>query len=477
MKQHNNLPTCFALAVLSCGGCTTISPKAGMNDVERSANERFGMRVEWIQDQAEDDAVRQTVQSMLASELSVDAAVQISLLNNPALQAEYEKLAISQADLVQAGLIRNPVFSGFARFPDRSPSATNVELGIVYDFLDVLMRAGRMRLAATQFEQTRASVTHRVIEHATQTKAAFYGLQAAQQVEDVSRTIVDAGATSLELAARMNAAGNLSELALANEQALLEQARLDLAGVLAERLEARERMNRLLGVWGQDTGWKIGSRLPNVPGEETALEHLESEAVRNRFDLAGAKCEVDALSQSLEIARTWRWGTVAEIGVSGERDSGRQWTMGPTLSVEIPIFDQRQAVIARLEAELRESQNRLAALAIGIRSEVRSIRQRMLIHRDVAKHFRDVVVPLRERIVSLSQEQYNFMLIGAFELISARQREREVYRQFISAVRDYWIARSQLEAAIGRSMSVENEDQMDVPPKHELESSGHRHGG
>jgi len=454
-----------------------MSPKAGMNDVESAARERLGQHVEWIQGRVEDEAVRLAVQSMLATELSVDVAVQISLLNNPALQAEYEKLAMSQADLVQAGLLRNPVFSGFARFPDRSPSASNIELGIVFDFLDLLMRSSRMQLTESQFERTKAHVAHRVLDHATQTKGAFYNLQGAQQVEDVMTALVDSGEASLELARRMRTAGNLSELALANEQALLEQARLDLAGALAETLEAREQMNRLLGVWGQDTRWTIGSRLPNVPVEESAIEHLESDAIRNRFDLAAAKHEVEAMSQALRIARTWRRSAVADVGVSAERDTGRQWMTGPTVSLEIPIFDQRQAAIARLEAHLRESQQRFAALAIGIRSEVRSIRDRMLIHRSVAEHYRDVVVPLRERIVSLSQEQYNFMLIGAFELISARQREREVYRQFIGAVRDYWIARSQLEAAIGTSLPFRSEDSMNETPKDKQAQQGNHHGG
>jgi cobalt-zinc-cadmium efflux system outer membrane protein len=80
--------------------------------------------------------------------LTVDAAVQVALLTNRALQVSYEKLGLAQAALVQAGLLRNPVFAGQGRFPGRPPAGTNLELAVVQDFLDVLTLSARKSLAA-----------------------------------------------------------------------------------------------------------------------------------------------------------------------------------------------------------------------------------------------------------------------------------------------------------------------------------------
>jgi len=47
---------------------------------------------------------------------------------------------------------KNPVFFGLTRFPDKSPSMTNLEFAITQNFLDILMLPARKKLAAMQFE-------------------------------------------------------------------------------------------------------------------------------------------------------------------------------------------------------------------------------------------------------------------------------------------------------------------------------------
>src|SRR5262249_1304801 len=119
-----------------------------------------------------------------------------------------------------------------------------------------------------------------------------------------------------------------------------------------------------------------------------------------------------------------------------------------------PIFDQGQARVARLRAQLHAAQHRADALAVAIRSEVRQARNRLMIARTTIESYAQTLIPLRERIVALSQSQYNAMRLGVYQLLQAKQNEIDSYRQYIEAVRDYWIARADLERAVGTRLAL-----------------------
>src|SRR5262249_29878433 len=146
----------------------------------------------------------------------------------------------------------------------------------------------------------------------------------------------------------------------------------------AEVVGARERLTRLMGLWGADTNFRLPASLPDLPAADPSLEHLESFAMVNRLDIAAARQELQARSFSLAAARNFRWFGEIRGGVNAERESEGTNVLGPAGSLELPIFDQKQAVIAQLEAEVRRGDRRLAALAVNARSEVRELRARVL---------------------------------------------------------------------------------------------------
>src|SRR5438046_2166115 len=129
----------FLLLWLGCGGCAV--PKgAGFDEVQRLLAERGIDQLHWNQGGTEDEQVSRAVQKLLDRELTVAAATQIALLNNPKLQAIYERLGVAQADLVQAGLLRNPSISGNVDFPVGSPTGrVAYDVALVQDFLDLFM--------------------------------------------------------------------------------------------------------------------------------------------------------------------------------------------------------------------------------------------------------------------------------------------------------------------------------------------------
>jgi cobalt-zinc-cadmium efflux system outer membrane protein len=236
---------------------------------------------------------------------------------------------------------------------------------------------------------------------------------------------------------------------LARENAHFEQSRLELANSETALLDEREQLTRLMGFWGPQTNWQLPEQLPDIPISEISLERLESMAIESRLDLAAEKKAVEALAQALGITIDWRWIGHIEVGISRERETDRTWVTGPALAIELPIFNQRQADIARLEAQLRRSQNRLTAQAIDIRSEVRSLKNRLIMQRNLIDHYRRTVLPLREQIVDLTLKKYNYMLTGAFDLLMAKQQEFEAYQKYLETVRDYWIIRAEMQRSLG----------------------------
>jgi len=473
--------TCIGLLI----GCASVPKEAGFPDVQNIIEQRIGRRVHWNQSTSEDAAVVDAVRSMLQQELTIDEAVQIALLNNRSLQATYEELGIAQADLVQAGLLRNPLFGASFRFPDKTVGghrSTNTEFSVVQDFLDLLVRPLRKKVAAAQFEQTKLRVGNTILNLAAEVRSTYYALQADEQTLEMRRTVVQATEAAVDIATRQHDAGTLKTLDLANQQGFHDQAKLDMTRTDIQIVADRERLNRLMGIWGADTMWKLPERLPELPESEIPMEHLESIAVSQRLDLAAARQETQVIAHALSLTRRYRYFYVFDVGVDSEHDVADDVTFtGPNLTLELPIFDRRQASISRLEAQLRQSLQRLASLAIDIRSEVREIRERLLAARNVAKYHHDSILPLRQRIVDESQLYYNGMLIGVYELLLAKQNQINAGREYIETLRDYWIARSDLERAVGGRLIVTEEttqppaQPMEQPASQPSESFEHIH--
>lgn len=447
MIQHLKPVIALSLAAFICG-CVTVPKDGGFREVQGEVAARTGLLVQWRGNTESDERVDAQVRAMLAGELTVDQAVQIALLNNRRLQATFEDLGIAQADLVQAGLLKNPVFFANWRFPDRRPRGTDAEYSVADDFLDLLILPLRKKVAAQQFQSAQLSVAHEVLQLAADVMRAYFTLQAREQLLGRLQTIVDLNQTAADLARRQHDAGTLNDLGLASQQAIAGQSKVDVAQAEAQLAADRERLNRLLGLSSDQVGWKIADRLPEIPGQEVPIEHLESLAIRQRLDLAATRSQLLTLAQALAMSRGYRYFTNVELGIDTERNPDGQRVTGPTLSLQLPIFDQGQAQIARVESQFRHFQQRFQAMAIDARSQVREARDRMLAQRSLAEYYK-VLLPERIRILNLTLQQYNGMLKGPYDLLLAKQNEVATEQGYIDAWRDYWLARVELELAVG----------------------------
>lgn len=439
--MQRGLVLLFATAVVAGAGCA-VPKDAGFADVRQSVAARLDRTVEWTRDTPEDTAVAAQIVALLDHQLTVDGAIQIALLNNQQLQAVYEDLGVAQAAVVQAGLLKNPVFDAAVRLRiDGGP--VNPEFAVAEDFLGVLFIPMRKRIASAEFEAAKQHVTGAVLDLAGEVRAACYQLQAELQLLELERAVMDAGDAAADAAARLHTAGNLTDLELASEEALAAQTRLDVAATEAHVVDLRERLNSLLGLWGTQTGWALAARLPDLPEQEMDLTGVERRAVTASLDLAELREDVAATRERLGLARVAGPWPSLDFGVMADRDDGA-WELGPSLALPLPLFDQGQAQVAASAAELRRTERRFHALAVQLRAAVRAARNRIVAARQRAAYYQRVLLPLRQRVLAQTQLEYNGMLVGVFQLLQAKQQEIDSGKQYVDALRDYWIARAQL---------------------------------
>jgi outer membrane protein, heavy metal efflux system len=436
------------LAALLLAGCASVPRDAGFSDVRQQAADRADLDARWLRSAGEDREAAEAVRALLADSLTAEAAVQVALLNNRRLQATYEGLGIAQADLVQAGLLRNPVFGAHPRWPlDGGPP--DLAFSVAFDFLGVLSLPMRQRVAASTYESARLRVTEAVLAHAADTRAAFVRALAAEQEVELMEQVVFATELAFDAAERLRAAGNIRRLDLLHEQALYETARLDLEAAQGRRLETRERLARSMGVWGRDAAFTLAGRLPDPPSDrdefgEGGEEGVEARAVEASLALAAARADVETAARRLGLTDVEAAVPSFGLGAEIERE-GDHWKAGPDLHLALPLLDAGQARRAGGRAALRQEQAAYLALAVEVRSAARAARARVLAARRQALHLRRVVLPLRAELTAETQLQYNAMQVGVFHLLAARQQEVDAGRRYLDALAAYWEARADLD--------------------------------
>jgi outer membrane protein, heavy metal efflux system len=427
-------------SLMLLSGCASVALNAGFDEIRATVEERSKLKLFWNNGTDLDKEAVEKMGSLLKGNLTADQAVQIALLNNRDLQALYSELGVAQADLVQAGLLRNPIFDAAILFPVSNGGKPKLELSAVMDFLDIFYIPLRKRVAAARFEEAKLRITGAVLDFSARVRTAFFLHQANEQMLELRQTIVQALNASLEVARRLSEAGNITDLDFARERALLETGKLALrSGEVAVR-QGREELNILMGLWGNQTEWQTDGRLPEIPQKPMQTENIERIALDRSVDLLNARQRLVFAGEQLGFNRWTALLPEMQVGTGSEREEDGSWKVGPVFEFPIPLFDQGQARIGRSVAELRRAQQEYYALAVRIRSTARAIRDRMEGARDRALYYRDIMLPLRERIVNESQLQYNAMQLGPFQLLRAKEEQIETAVAYIDTLREYWLA-------------------------------------
>ena len=420
--------------------CASVPRDAGMDDVQQAVATRTNQTVD-VSAKASEERLR----TMLADELTADEAVAIAVANNARLQATLAELGIARADLIEASTITNPVFEFEWRVPGEPYHP--YELRLAQSLIELIQLPRRRAIGRAAFDAAQMRVSSDVLRFAADVRSSYFDLIAATQHVAQSRTIVEAARTAAEVAVKQHRAENITDLDLENEQALYEQAKLDLARAERKLLVAREALMRAMGLRDSTLEWRVPDMFPDLPANERDQQQLEQLAAQQRLDLAIARREVEIAEKRVPIARLAALGEV-DVDVHFEREPSGEHTVGPGIELPIPIFNTGRAARTRAEAEYLRARHRLAALEAESSSQLRAARATLDEARARVAYYRDVLLPRRRRIVELTKLEHNAMLVGIFQLLQARQNEAEAQSDSIEAQREYWSARTDLDRAL-----------------------------
>jgi outer membrane protein TolC len=439
-----------ATSSLACGlllaGCVSVAPERAFEASAAAAQTRTGGEARLLRSDADRQALQADIDALLQAPLTQDAAVRIAVLNHPGLQATYWEAGIAQADVAQAARLRNPGF-GFSRMDGGGNRET--ERSVSIDLAGLLTMPLRQRMAARRFDETTLRVAAAIERHVNATRRAWVEAVAARQAVAYARQVADATDASSSLMARMTQAGNASALDLARESAFHAEAG---AGVLrADRLAsaAREHLTRQLGLWGTQTLYTLPERLPDLPAAPAELAGIERTALRQRLDVQAARAAASGTAADLGLTRTTRFVNVLDLGYASKHETGEPKSDGYEIGLELPLFDWGGARVARAEAVYMQSLGQVAAVAVNARSEARAGYLGYRASYDVARHYRDQVIPLRKQIADETLLRYNGMLASPFELLADAREQAAAVHATIEALKDFWLAQVDLETAIG----------------------------
>lgn len=452
------LPAAALTAAL--GGCAGFSPDGGMQTAQSLALTELGKDVAKVTDEMTALTSRDRVASLLKGSMSADSAVQIALLNNRGLQAAYNDLGLAEAQMVAASLPPNPRFA-ISRLSGRFE--TEIERQVVGSLFALATLPARAEIAGDTFRSAQLKAAEATFRLAADARRQFYrSVAAIEQVGYLQQAVASSEASS-ELIKRLGESGGMNKLEQAREHALYAEATAQLAKArLQEKIE-REKLSRLLGLWGKDANVRLPSRLPAMPGRIQTARDLEGTAMRKRVDLQIARADLDILAKKLGLTQATRFVNDVDllgrttynrarnvtIGADGHSEVERESKRKRTLEVEfeIPLFDFGQSKVAAAEQTYLAAANRLAEKAVNARSEVREAYLGYRGSHEIARHYQSQILPLRKTIQDESLLQYSGMLIDVTTLIVDARARILSNAQAVDAKRDFWIATVDLKHA------------------------------
>ena len=448
------VPTSALASLLAlAAGCASLPAQRDEDRAELRDLVRSRLGVELPAPEQDGDAIHPEALALLESPLTEAAAVKIALLNNREVRAQFARLGVASAELVQAGLLGNPMLSADAKFFD---GGTEIEFAFLQSFLDVFLLKRRTGIQAAELAATKARVAESIIGLVSDVRRALVEVRAAQRLVAVDREIERAARASADLMAELHRAGNVTDPQLTADQLALARATLMVAQAEAAALEAAEPLNVLLGLWGDGVSWSVEGALPDDVDRTFDLEALEARAIAASLDLVAIRAEATAAGRRAGIVGWEAMLGPGEIGLAGKREAdGSEWGLGPAIGFSLPLFDTGSARRGAAAAALDELQASHVARAVDVRSGARRLRERYVALRDQAAFIQTEQLPKAERLVRETLRNYNAMQIGVFDVLVAKQQEIEAARSYVETLRDAWLARIDLEELLAGSLNDE----------------------
>ncbi len=448
-----------ALVPLLALSTACVAQDAGYADTRHSLA-RFRVDARW---RAVDDSEHQeeTTRVLLAKPLEAEGAVRVAMLNNADVQTAFEELGIARADLVTALRLPNPIAEGSVAFHKPKP---DFEFGLLFALNDLMFLSTRAGAAEAGLDVAKLAVVGSILDLALEVRVAYYRYVAARQIVDMRRHVLLAARGSYDSAEELNRAGNITELDLQNQRALYEDQRLLEAQAESDVTREHARLDALMGLSGTGARWETAMLLPDVDTMGTLPVDAERRALERSVDLEIARRRFTAAAKRANLARAEGLLPDLRVGAIAKKEQDETWGFGPKFEVGIPLLYQGGGEVARAQSEMRQQRNTYTAAAQQIRAAVQEVGTRLETARASVAFYREVQLPLRERIVTETQLQFNAMNASVFQLLQAKRDQVEAGRAYVDTLREFWIARSEADQLLAGRLVRSREIMTASPP-------------
>ncbi len=449
MKRAMRL-TAIAVAAAFLAGCATVGIDDALTDTNTNAQQFTGGKLELSRTQEQRDRRAAITRELLAKPLSQNDAVQLALANSPSVQALIAQTWGDIAAANQTSRLPNPIFTF-----ERMRLNSELELGRLLSFglVDLILLPQRLSISKSRTNQAKVQLTGAVVDQVTQVKQAWVRAVAAQQSLQYADQVNKSAQASAELARRMQLIGNFSKLQRARQQVFYADATTQLASAQHTTTATREELVRALGLNDeQATKLTLPKRLPDLPKAPREAEEVAATATEQRLDIQLARAQLDVAGkfQGINLLSTF-----VDVEVGGRRDTvfdnaeGTKSTRrGFELDIRLPLFDWGSAQRDELNAQSLAAANRYDAAVRGASSQLREGYSAYRTAYDIARHYRDEIVPLRQAMADENVLRYNGMLIGVFELLAEARDQISSVTNALNAQQQFWLADAALAASV-----------------------------
>ena len=442
--------TAMATATLFLAGCASVNMDQTLQETNQQTSGFTQGKLELSRTAAQQQGRAKLSSELLANPLGVDEAVQLALSNSPAVQTLLAQSWMDMAQANQMGRIANPVFTF-----ERMRLGDELEIGRLLSFglLDLLTLPRRQAIAQSRTAQAKVQLAANVVDQITQVRQAWVRAVSAHQSLQYADQINTAAQASSELAKRMQQVGNFTKLQRARQQVFYADAVARLATSRHASTAAREELTRQLGLTdAQASGLKLPDRLPDLPKAPKQADainaiapeqRLDVQIARNQLDAAGKAQGLELLNSLVDVELGLRRDTIFD-NAEGTKSTKR----GFELEIRLPIFDWGNAKRDAMNAQSLAAANRYDGAVRGATSQMRESYSAYRTAYDLARHYRDEIVPLRKTMSEENVLRYNGMLIGVFELLADNRDQISSVLAAINAYQQFWLADAALSASL-----------------------------
>lgn len=384
-----------------------------------------------------------------------DDAATIALYSNPALRAIRDRRGLAAAQLIQAGILPNPVVSysrDYVTGGNTAGTVTGHNFSTAWEFTALIPFLPKQTAARRNFRSVDLDVAwqewqialnartavYRVLGLNSQLSQALEATEGLQQSTDAMRKAVEAHEkTVLDLAAVESASQDSRATMLALEQ---------------ESHKQRLGFNKILGVEPEmKVAVRAGLILPSrltPPAQCELADDLES----RRLDLLGLKQGLESQDATVRAAILAQFPKIS-AGLSKASDTTNVHTTGFSVAVDVPIFDRNQGVIATERATRQRLRDEYNQRAFEARSDIAvAIADIRSLDRQIAAA--EEALPLLEKLVSSAQTAIEQRNADVLSYYTARSNLLQKRIQLIKLREQLLEAHTALEIASGRYLPM-----------------------